>query len=306
MCCVDAETDVGRVVPGGRGERVARRHAAQCTAQTQVGLLERRADRGHEIAQREVGVVDGQYQHPFIMLADERDQWGRGTGRSRPRDGGDVQACISRSHIDDLSVVLVRVLEVGCQDDAVGQGREALAHHRGRAVPDEEDDDRGAEGLPGAAPRWGEEPDWGRDDEEDAEGGAVRVGDDVAQARVAARDPLLQELHREGEHRAGGDDAHGLHPGEGERDAERDEQDEVGDQLGEGGVAGSQIEGPAWRDGAEAGMEGSYADPEGSGRGGGPGPAFRLAHGARYAGPVGGSSVTLGFGKGSPGARQQS
>src|SRR5207253_9989598 len=77
-------------------------------------------------------------------------------------------------------------------------------------------------------------------------------------------------------------------------------------QLGEGGVAGSEIEGPAGRDGTEARMEGGYADPEGSGRGGGPGPGFRLAHGARYAGPVGGSSVTLGFGKGSPGARQKS
>src|SRR5439155_26240537 len=48
---VELERDVGGAVPGGGGERVARRDAAQRAAQPQVRLAEGRALRGPGVAQ---------------------------------------------------------------------------------------------------------------------------------------------------------------------------------------------------------------------------------------------------------------
>src|SRR6266498_4872840 len=78
--------------------------------------------------------------------------------------------------------------------------------------------------------------------------GADRVAQDVAGTGVPARDPLLREFDREREQRAEGDGAPRPHAGEGEGDAEREEEEEVLDQLGEGGVAGGDAEGPAGRE----------------------------------------------------------
>jgi len=55
----------------------------------------------------------------------------------------------------------------------------------------------------------------------------------------------LQEFDGERQQPAGDDDAPWPQAGEGEGDAERDEEDEVLEQLGEGGVAGGEGEVPA-------------------------------------------------------------
>jgi len=74
----------------------------------------------------------------------------------------------------------------------------------------------------------------------------------------------LQEFDGERQRRAGRDDAPWPYAGEGEGDAERDEEDEVLEQLGEGGVAGGEGEVPAVR---EVGAAGAQSKIENGGRG---------------------------------------
>src|SRR5213594_3481204 len=74
LCRVELETDVGGVVPHGGGEGVARRDSAHRAAQPQVRLLQGRAERGHMIAERQVGVIDGQHQHLGALLVEDRDE----------------------------------------------------------------------------------------------------------------------------------------------------------------------------------------------------------------------------------------
>src|SRR5712692_8433262 len=113
------------------------------------------------------------------------------------RNGDDLERPESRGDGDDRALIVAEVLEVGGWDDVVGQGWECLPQHGAGAVPDETCDDCGDACLPGAAAWWRPQPDRGGDDEEDAEGGADRVGDDVAHTGVAAGTPLLQEFDAE-------------------------------------------------------------------------------------------------------------
>ena len=121
---VEPETDVGGVVPGGGGERVARRDAAQRAAQPQVRLVEGRALRGHVVAQCQVSVIDGQHHDPGAVLVENRDQGGCAVGRLRRRERGDLEPspCLPGAHIDDGAVVVPEAPKVRIQDDVVGQG----------------------------------------------------------------------------------------------------------------------------------------------------------------------------------------
>ena len=238
-----------RVVAAGggerSGERVARCDRFHSVAQAQVGLLEGPVHRRHVVAQREVGAVGGEQQHPLVIETEHHNQRRCAVGRIRGGDGADLERALPGRDFEDLALVVAEFWGVGRRNDAVGAGRKCLLQHRAGAVPHEHRDERGEAGLPGAAARRGPQPDRCGDDEEDAEDGADGIGDDVADARVAARDVLLQEFDCERQQPADRDDATRQDAGEGERDAERDEENEVLDQLGEGGVAGGEAVGPA-------------------------------------------------------------
>ena len=86
--CVDAQADVGRVVPGFGDEGVAGRDAAECAAQAQVGLLERGLERRHGVAQREIGAVDGEHDDFYALAVEHREQGRRLAGGRGRGDGG--------------------------------------------------------------------------------------------------------------------------------------------------------------------------------------------------------------------------
>ena len=201
--------------------------------------------RPHVVAQREVGAVGGEQQHALVIATEHHNQRRGAVGRIRGGDGADLERALPRRDFEDLALVVAEFWGVGRRHDAVGAGRKCLLQHRAGAVPHERRQSRGEAGLPGAAARGGPQPDRYGDDEEDAEGGADGIGDDVADARIAARDVLLREFDCKGEQGADRDDATRQDAGESERDAERDEEDEVLDELGEGGVAGGEAVGPA-------------------------------------------------------------
>ena len=190
------------------------------------------------------------------MGTEARDQGRRAAGRIGWGDREHLDRTDSFRDFEDLALVATEVGKVGPRNELIGRGRERLPQHRAGAVPDENRNDRGEASLPGAATRWRQQPERGGDDEEDAEGGADRVGHDIAHAGVAARDPLLQEFDGERQRRAGHDDAPWPHAGEGEGDAERDEEEQVLDQFREGGVAGGEGEVPAAGQVGAAGAQG--------------------------------------------------
>src|SRR5205085_8994964 len=85
----------------------------------------------------------------------------------------------------------------------------------------------------------------------------------VAEAGISARDPLLQELDGDREACADRDRAQRPHAGEHERNAERDEEQQILDELSEGGVARSEGERPPRRELGARGVEGGDEDAEG-------------------------------------------
>src|SRR6185295_16562692 len=97
------------------------------------------------------------------------------------------------------------------------------------------------------------------------------VADDVADARIAAGDPLLEELDGEGKRGADDDGVERADAREGEAGAEGDEEQEVLDELGEGGFAGKEVERPALRELRAGDVECGEQDDEGREGHSGPG-----------------------------------
>ena len=181
------------------------------------------------------------------------------------------------------------VVPVGRPHVLIGWIGKNRPQYRAGAEPDQDGQASGREGLPGSAAPDRPEPARREHDERDADGGAVRVADDVAEAGIAARDPLLQKLDGRRQSRPDRDRAQRRHAGEHERGAEGDEEQEVLDELGEGGVAGGEGERPSGRELGARGVEGGDEDAEGGERDGGDRVLVSAHHGFMLA-PTGGKT----------------